>query len=294
MIQSSVAGDGSMLKRNIWYVKIPDDKLFEINVYRSKMELSLPCGHKWGPQIRDHVLFYHCITGRGVLTLNGTPHNISAGQYYFAPSDCLVHLCADDVDPWQYHYLILKGTRLFSYLEQMGVSAENPIVPCPENMVINACLDRLCVINSDSDLIYDLALEMERCALIYQIFSELIRTATPGAPVVSVQQEYIRKACRYMNKNLSSKIKTDHLASYVGLDRRYFSTIFRRFTGQSPLQYLHKLRMHKAQELLSQPQQSVKSTAALVGLEYQTFCRQFKKEFSLTPSQFKKQSGKSL
>ena len=60
---------------------------------------------------------------------------------------------------------------------------------------------------------------------------------------------------------------------------------FRRYTGLTPYQYFLQLRIHRAKELLSDPDVQVKEVAARLRFDNQYyFARLFKKKTGVTPS----------
>ncbi|MCP5519985.1 MAG: helix-turn-helix transcriptional regulator [Verrucomicrobiales bacterium] len=81
----------------------------------------------------------------------------------------------------------------------------------------------------------------------------------------------------------------DEVAHRCHLAPAYLSRLFRRFTDETPLQYLTRLKMDHAAELLLQGDHSVKWTAAAVGFQdpYH-FSRVFKRVHGVAPGQFRR------
>ena len=75
------------------------------------------------------------------------------------------------------------------------------------------------------------------------------------------------------------------LADHVGLERTYFSDLFKKKTGLSPYQYLTRLRIQKACQFLAQGH-SIAETSYLVGMEPHNFGRVFKKEVDCSPREY--------
>ena len=69
----------------------------------------------------------------------------------------------------------------------------------------------------------------------------------------------------------------------------YFSTLFKKETGQNFTDYLTELRINKAKELLSGDKVSVQDVAEMVGYsDLKYFSRLFKKTTGVSPSDYKK------
>ncbi|MDD4367865.1 MAG: AraC family transcriptional regulator [Oscillospiraceae bacterium] len=99
---------------------------------------------------------------------------------------------------------------------------------------------------------------------------------------------YIRK--HYRNPSLSLLT----VAEAVGLSERYLSALLTEATGASYHEWLSRLRRDKAQQLLTQSEQSVKEIALLVGYDnVNTFYKAFRKWTGLTPLQYRRSFGQA-
>ena len=95
----------------------------------------------------------------------------------------------------------------------------------------------------------------------------------------------VSSAMRYIEENLGGKISVEDLAAKAGLSPSAFHRVFKEATGESPLQYLKKLRLNKAKNLMVYQDQPVYRAATEVGYESATqFSREFKRYFGLPPS----------
>ena len=68
----------------------------------------------------------------------------------------------------------------------------------------------------------------------------------------------------------------------------YFSTMFRKVTGQTYIAYLTEVRLQKAVELLNETDDKTYVIAQKVGYQEQNyFSYVFKKQFGMSPSKYK-------
>lgn len=98
----------------------------------------------------------------------------------------------------------------------------------------------------------------------------------------------IVKAKEYINSNYNLDISLDDVAGHVFLSPAYFSRIFKRRCNENFTEYLLKVRMQNAMELLRNTQLKVYDIANAVGyktLKY--FYRLFKQYTGLTPTEFR-------
>ena len=99
--------------------------------------------------------------------------------------------------------------------------------------------------------------------------------------------DLVKKAVGLMESNYHETLSMDSLAANVGLERSYFSVLFKEKTGMSPYQYLTALRIRKARILLRETDTSVARIAEAVGMDPRNFARLFKKETDSTPLQYR-------
>ena len=97
----------------------------------------------------------------------------------------------------------------------------------------------------------------------------------------------ISKARTLMGKSLGESIKLDDLAKECGLSRYYFIRLFSAYIGESPMQYMRRLRIHHSMELLEQDL-SVTQIALEVGFDSSSsFNKAFKIFTLMSPTEFR-------
>ncbi|MBP7402907.1 MAG: helix-turn-helix domain-containing protein [Clostridia bacterium] len=98
---------------------------------------------------------------------------------------------------------------------------------------------------------------------------------------------HVVKAVRYLHENYSSAIDVGSLAGRIGLNRSYFGTVFRNATGLTVKEYLNRIRVDHAENLLVSGEFPVKDVAARCGFEDPFyFCKVFRRFKGLPPSEF--------
>jgi len=95
-----------------------------------------------------------------------------------------------------------------------------------------------------------------------------------------------------MKRNLSKTITLKELAEASHLSSYHFLRCFRSAYTKTPFQYLTHLRLKKACKLLRETEMPVNEIISKCGFENDSsFIRLFKKEFRITPIQFRNESG---
>ena len=96
----------------------------------------------------------------------------------------------------------------------------------------------------------------------------------------------------FIDKNYNKKITLNDLAEISCYNPSYFGQMFRKCVGVSPIEYLNRIRVEKAAELLSSSEISVDQVALEVGFsDRKRFYQIFKREMGVTPGQYKKEAA---
>lgn len=109
-----------------------------------------------------------------------------------------------------------------------------------------------------------------------------------------VDKEFLKKITGLVEENISSEsLDVSFLADRMNMSN---STLYRKLkslTGFSANEFIRKLRMHKAKELLSSGGCNVSEAAWSVGMGSMIYFRQcFMHEFGMLPSEFRRRHGK--
>ena len=88
-------------------------------------------------------------------------------------------------------------------------------------------------------------------------------------------------------------ITVETIAHRLGLNRSYFSTLFKSRIGISPKRYLFEHRMRIAATLLTEEKTSVSVTANSVGYsDIFNFSKMFKQFYGVSPAEYARKNAK--
>lgn len=115
------------------------------------------------------------------------------------------------------------------------------------------------------------------------------RQWTESAPSRERERErLIAGAIRYMQEHYQRDLGLEEVSDAVGLSYSHFSVLFKEKTGLTFLEYLTRLRMEKACDLLRNTRMKVYQIAPMVGYhEPKYFMQVFKRTVGMTPSEFR-------
>ena len=98
----------------------------------------------------------------------------------------------------------------------------------------------------------------------------------------------LNRVLEYLHENHSRNLRLWELAQVAEMGSHYFSELFKQSTGLSPYQYVLRLRVQRARELLRQPDVRVSEVAAATGFADQShFTKVFRRIVGTTPAQFR-------
>ncbi|ACI19046.1 AraC family transcriptional regulator [Dictyoglomus thermophilum] len=103
--------------------------------------------------------------------------------------------------------------------------------------------------------------------------------------------ERIKDVLNYINQNYNKNLSLDELSRQVDMSKFYLCRLFKESLRMSPVEYINKVRVDKAMELLINTDMSVSEIAFECGFDnISYFIKVFKKYMHTTPLKFRKQN----
>ena len=111
------------------------------------------------------------------------------------------------------------------------------------------------------------------------LFLSTVAAADPDKSSFGNGNIYVSQAIAYIRDHIAEPLQADSVAKHVGLNRSYLSTLFKQHTGLSPLKYIQKFRLTKAQHLLESSNLSVSDIAYSCG---------YQQQYGMSPAAYRK------
>jgi AraC-like DNA-binding protein len=103
-----------------------------------------------------------------------------------------------------------------------------------------------------------------------------------------LMKEDIKKVIELMYKSYNKNYSAEEYAKYCNLSLYRFIHKFKQYTGMTPIDYITKIRVNAAKELLVNSTYNISEIASIVGYENPLyFSRVFKKVTGIPPSKYK-------
>jgi YesN/AraC family two-component response regulator len=130
-------------------------------------------------------------------------------------------------------------------------------------------------------------------SLVYQLLLDLYRYGAE-TDVRSRQQyfEQLSPAIQFIEKYYNTPLTLDQLARELSVTPQYTCTLFQNALGLRPFEYLTKIRLRKAKELLILNRDfDIGEVAREVGYEHPSyFIKLFKRHEGMTPLHFRRKA----
>lgn len=102
------------------------------------------------------------------------------------------------------------------------------------------------------------------------------------------KDERVGNALKYIHKNIYDDIDIDDLADVANVTKPYLIRLFKRYLNISPLQYINRKKIEKAELYLLTENISIKELAYTLGFsDHSYFIRLFKKITGKTPQEYR-------
>jgi AraC-like DNA-binding protein len=274
-------------------------KPFELRFFQSAVNMDLKlyyCGsenclpnHSMGPALRDHYKIHYVHSGTGIFRVEGKTYTLTAGQGFLIIPGVVCYYKADEHDPWSYSWVGFMGLHAELYLKRAQLSIENPIFSCDPTLdaSIEHCFGQMFEARNKS-----VSRDLKLLGLLYSFLATVVDASGQEAvheKSENVKEQYVKMALDFIETHYSHNMSIESLADELKLNRKYMSKIFKDEIGLTPQEYLIRLRMNKACELMKNPSLGIGEISYSVGYNDQLlFSRMFKKNLGASPRLYRK------
>lgn len=245
---------------------------------RAEVRTSRPKGRK------DYQLLY-IAAGQGHFFVNGQERVVSAGNiivYLPGQPQEYVYFKDDKTDVYWVHFTGNDVERIIDYYN----------IRLSENIIY---------IGTSPDyqwLFGQIIQEMQLCRprfeelislLLRNIFILISRNLIGANRADNSLENEVELAMHYFRENYRSEVNVEDYALSRGMSASNFYRVFKQISGSTPLQFILKLRLSNAQNLLENSNLTIAEITSAVGYENPLyFSRLFHKHIGVSPSEYRK------
>lgn len=232
---------------------------------------------------RECYLFQYTLNGSGTVEINNQKYIVDKGKCFFIkmPSDTKYYFDEKkNTAPYEFIYVIFNCNTAKKYCDYIEKHLGNVFFVPYYNSAIQLLLD----IHSKakSNVISDPFI------LSSKIFEFLCMLCSYSTASDDKKLNTAHKARAYLEKNCTNQIGINDAADYLEISQSHLSREFYKQFGEKPVEYLTKLRLKNAIDLLTSTLLTIEDISTQSGFSSSNyFNKVFKKYMNMTPSQFR-------
>lgn len=222
-----------------------------------------------------------CADGAGWCELDGVRHEVGAGQLLLIPARIPHRYYADTKRPWSIWWLHVTGADVPDLVDAIGLTVGKPVASLTDPVAAFALVESICdSLERDETWASLIAAAGAGWSLMARLAAERQRRSGDTEPLRLVQD--------HLREHLTAPVRLPELAELAGFSTSHFSARFRAFTGYSVIEYVKRLRMARARQLLITSNDTIAEIAASVGYpDAFYFSRVFRTVNGVSPSTFR-------
>lgn len=231
----------------------------------------------------QNILIY-CTNGEGWVDVNGQKYTVRKEQLIVIPSNIPHRYSSSINNPWSIYWIHFTGDKAEYYFKdalKKGAILDISIDKHP--LLIDLFVQMYCLLDKGyflNNMIHASNVLGHFLSVIFFMDSNELRELN--------SLSYIERCINYMNNNIGSNITLDQLAHEVSLTKNYLVFLFREKTGYTPIDFMIRLKIQRACQLLDLTELQISEIASALGYNDPLyFSRIFKKITGETPSSYR-------
>ncbi|HEY2407582.1 MAG TPA: helix-turn-helix domain-containing protein [Polyangiaceae bacterium] len=232
-------------------------------------------------------VFNYCVQGEGYCIIDRVRHEVRPGDLMVAPGGHPHAYGTKTQRPWTIHWFHAMGTQVPRLLEHLGVSAASPVVHLGRSAELEALFTEVREALENDYSEHQLLYSALALAHLMGFMIRLTQEQPRHEPTVSHR---VRATLDYMQKHLAARHEVGTLAELAALSPSRYSELVHASTGYPPKEYLTRLRMHRATQLLDTTTLPIRAIAQEVGFaDPLHFSRVFRRINERSPREYRGQ-----
>ena len=238
----------------------------------------------------DSTIFNYCVKGSGWCSVANARHEVGPGDLMVVPAGEPHAYGTNPADPWTLHWFHAMGTNVPRLLEHLEAGAESPVVHLGRAPELEALFNEVREALEDDYSEYQLLYSAQTLAHLMAVMIRL-RREQPRTEGTALNR--VRATLEYMKRHLAAAHGVAELAALADLSPSHYSELVHSCTGYPPKEYLTRLRMHRAAQLLDTTELPVKAIAQELGFaDPLHFSRVFRRINERSPLRYRADRGR--
>lgn len=226
----------------------------------------------WGPGRRTECVLHYVVSGNGYF--NGI--KVREGQGFYFGAGEMVEYYPDEKNPWNYFWINCSKEFAEKYIL--------PTLTLDDNSLFQYSFKRRLMLIVNQIFEYDHP--MSTVESLGFAFSVLMLHDRRKQPTKS--QHFVQQAKRYIDYSLNRKLTVADVAKELAINDRYLYTLFMKYEGVSPKEYISQRKIEAAVDLLNNTSLSIQEISMAVGIsDIYSFSKLFKLRMGVPPTKYR-------
>ena len=240
-------------------------------------------GQFYGPKRRDYHFIHFVVKGEGTLDIQGQIYPVRKDQLFIVPAGEVSTYRASETDPWKYCWIGFLGIQSFQFL--------NTLMRCGPKRFVQDCRDASYYedqIRSILDISgKQVSTHLRSNGVMYNLIGTLLEELGADDPE-ELDCSVPYQARQYMDLHYHDNLQIADVAAAVGVHANYLANVFQAQYRMTPKQYLTRLKLDKAKELLLFTDHSIYIVANSVGFsDPLSFSNFFRRMTGISPTEYR-------
>ena len=265
---------------HLYEKKIIQDNEFPVQIFENNLRtLTRVFPEHW----HEHVEMHYILRGQGMMYCNHKPFHVKPGSLTIINSNEL-HTATTITEPYDALVLIFEMDKFSKEIANHNMIFQTLIESDP---VIQGFFSAMHKEKTQENVGFKLAIKGK----IYELLTYLMRSYVVESISDKEQLKRNKNLTRlntvfqYIQNNYTEPLSNKELAKVAHLSEYRFCHLFKESMGQSPLNYIHDIRLKKAYHFLTRRDMTIAEVASMVGFQdYNNFGRLFRKKYGIPPS----------
>lgn len=227
-----------------------------------------------------YYVFEYVLEGRGYIETPEKTYTVSAGDMYFLNKGFYHIYYPDKKKPFKKEFVVLRG-KLTDKLATLYQVEDSVII---KHIDVHPVFEKIFRILKDEKMISNEELEL----LVVQLFQKV------RAQDISIDKtkDLALRIQEYLHEHVGDKLTVSMISKNLNISESMAHHTFTEHHGESLMKYYMSLKMDYAKQLLGQTDDSIATIAHKLSFEDEKyFSKCFRREFGITPSQYRKKPG---
>jgi AraC-like DNA-binding protein len=227
-----------------------------------------------------------CLGGKGTCSVSSKRYELSMGHAIVLPPGLPHRYWADEKDPWRLLWVHFEGRRGEDYFEMLGMSRRKPVFWLHDLALVSEafeeCFRHILGGHTDAEL-FALSSSLVRFLGVCRLAQRSLNLRRRQA------EDRVLRTLQHMREHIAQPLTLAQLATVAHWTPTHYSAVFKRQLNLSPIEYLLRLKMQRACELLRSTDSRIADIAASLGYEDAFyFSRLFHRRIGETPRSYRR------